>query len=474
MRDALLLAILPVLLYAMAQRSFIALAMWPWTALFFPNGWVYGAASSIRYNLLFAGITMATYVIQKNKPKVHFGALGMMVLLFFVWTTISTSMTLRGGELSWEIWSRFAKVIMLFVFVVLIVEKKLHVDVILWGVVLSVGFYGNLEALKFIASGGGHKIAGMPEHVLGDRNELAVAFVMTVPICVYLLGEYGKRSRILSLGLIGTMAMLVAAVIGTQSRGGFIALLALGGYLFVKSDRKILLGALAVVLAIGLSQLVSSEWTDRIDTINSAGDDASFMGRVVAWKLSFIMASQNPFFGGGFKSLEYLPVWTELSRDFFSYSWFYTGDALPGTEFARAAHSVYFQVLGEHGFFGLAIYLACLVGAFRKAGRIAKTVQRRGGPAWLRSMASMLQLSIFAFALGGAALSFAYFDLIFTLFGLMIVIERRILPAALAEAQQAESQAGDGAGTDHPARPGVLPAYALAASRSSKRRDKTA
>ncbi|VXC20568.1 putative O-glycosylation ligase, exosortase A system-associated [Massilia sp. 9I] len=441
MRDIVMLAVLPVLLYAMWQRSFIALAMWPWTALFFPNGWLYGAAGSIRYNLLFAGITIFTYLIQKNKAKVHFGAMGAMVLLFFAWTTVSTTMALSRPEIAWEIWSRFAKVIMLFVFIVLIVEKKLHVDAILWGVVLSIGFYGNVEALKFIASGGGHKIAGMDGHVLGDRNELAVAFVMTLPLCVYLLSEYGKRSRIISLGLIGTMCLLVTAVIGTQSRGGFIAMLALGGYLFIKSDRKFLLGVLAVILAVGLAQIVSSEWTSRINTINEAGEDASFMGRVVAWKLSFIMASENPFFGGGFKSLEFLPVWRELSKEFFSYSWFYTGDALPPTQFARAAHSVYFQVLGEHGFFGLAIYVFCLVSAYRKTGRVAKTTRLRGGPAWLQQLATMLQLSIFAFALGGAALSFAYFDLIFTLFGLAIVLEARIMPAVLAAQASQVAQA---------------------------------
>jgi len=39
----------------------------------------------------------------------------------------------------------------------------------------------------------------------------------------------------------------------------------------------------------------------------------------------------------------------------------------------------------------------------------------------------------FAFAFGGAALSFADFDLIFTLFGLTIVIQKRILPAELAK-----------------------------------------
>ena len=65
---------------------------------------------------------------------------------------------------------------------------------------------------------------GLAGHALGDRNELALAFVMTLPICYYLLGQYGQRSRIISLGLLGTMLLLVTAVIGTQSRGGFVAL----------------------------------------------------------------------------------------------------------------------------------------------------------------------------------------------------------------------------------------------------------
>ncbi len=429
MRDLFLLAVLPVMLYAMAKRPFIALGMWVWTALFFPNGWVYGPASSIRYNLLFTAVAMLGYLAMRDKPKVQLGGLGMLVLAFFAWTTLSTITTIGSTEVAWDIWSRFAKIVVLFLFVLMIVEKKLHIDFMLWCVVLSVGFYANLEAAKFIASGGGHKIAGMSGHVLGDRNELAIAFCMTLPISYYLLGEYGHRSRLVRAALLGTIALLVIAVIGTQSRGGFIALLALGGYLFLKSERKLFMGALIVVLTVVVAQLASSEWLSRINTIETANEDASFMGRVVAWKLSFIMAMRHPFLGGGFKSLEYFPVWLDLSRDFMSYPWFYTGDAVPNTRVGRAAHSVYFQVLGEHGFVGLGLYLAMLYAAFRKAGRVARETLKRHGPAWLRTLASMLQLSIFAFALGAAALSFAYFDLIFALFGLSIVLEKRILPA---------------------------------------------
>lgn len=428
MRDLFMLALLPVVLYAMAKRPFIALGMWVWTALFFPNGWVYGPASGIRYNLLFAGVTILGYLLMKNKPKVQFGQLGVTVLIFFLWTTVSTIVGIGNPEVQWEIWNRFAKIVILFVFVLLIVQNKLHIDFMLWCVVMSVGFYANLEGLKFIATGGGHKIAGMHGHVLGDRNELAIAFVMTLPICFYLLGEYGKVSRILKAGLLVTIGLLVIAVIGTQSRGGFVALLALGAYLFLKSERKIPVAMLIVVMGIVVSQLATNEWLERINTIESANEDASFMGRVVAWKLSFILAVRDPLFGGGFKSLEYFPVWADLSREFFSYPWFYTGDAVPHPNVARAAHSVYFQVLGDHGFVGLALYLSLLIGAFRKAGKVARLARKRGAPDWLPTLATTLQLSIFAFALGGAALSFAYFDLIFALVGLTIVLESRLLP----------------------------------------------
>lgn len=431
MRDVFFLAMLPLLMYLMARRPFIAVGMWIWTALFFPNAWLYGFANNFRYNLIFTAITILGYLVMKDKPKVNFGSLGALVFLFFLWTLASSAMGEGVPAITWEIMTRFFKVILLFVFVVLIVDKKLHIDFFLWCVVLSVGFFGGLEALKYIASGGGHKIEGFSGHVLGDRNELSLAFVISLPICYYLLQQYGKESKWLRLGLLGLMGLLIAAIIGTQSRGGFIAMLVLAGYFFLKSDRKIVLAIFSIVLAAALSQFVSSEWTSRMDTIGTADSDASFMGRVVAWKLSFILAMNHPFFGGGFKALENFPIWIELSKDFFSYPFFYTGDALPDQNAPHAAHSVYFQVMGEHGFIGLAIYLALLLRAFMLARSIAIRAKKHVELNWIASLATMLQLSVFAFCVGGAALSFAYFELMFAIYGLLLVLDTRILPREL-------------------------------------------
>lgn len=435
MRDLFFLAVLPLMLFAMVKRPFIALGMWIWTAMFFPNAWLYGAASGMRYNLIFTGVAIFSYILLRDKPKVRMGSIGLLVILFFLWTTVSTALTVGFPEVAWEIWVRFFKVIALFIFVILIMDKKLHVDFFLWCVVLSIGFYGSLEALKYIASGGGHMIAGFAGHVLGDRNELALAFVMTLPLCSYLLGEYGKTSKLIGFGLIGVMGLLIAAVIGTQSRGGFIALLGLGGYHFLKSKRKVPLGIFIALVAVALSAIVSQEWVSRMDSIGEASEDASFMGRVVAWKLSFIMAAQNPFFGGGFKSLETVMVWGRLTQDFLAYSFFYSGDVVPDPTFARAAHSVYFQVLGEHGFAGLAIYLALLLTAFRQVRQVASVARKQGAPAWIINIAVSLQLCLFVFCVGGAALSFAYFELIFAIFGMIVVLQYRILPAALHAAK---------------------------------------
>jgi probable O-glycosylation ligase (exosortase A-associated) len=436
MRDALLLTVLPFLIFAIFRRPFIGLGLWMWTAMFFPNGWVYGIASNIRYNLLFAGLTICVYLLSKDKARLHLGQVGVLVILFFMWTTLSTIFCMGIPEIAWEFWSRLAKIMALFIFILLIMDKKLHVDFFLWCLIFSLGFYAGLEGLKFIASGGGHKIEGLAGHVLGDRNELSIAMAMLLPICFYLLGEYGKGSKIVIIGLFGLIVLIVISIIGTGSRGGLIALAAVGGYLFIKSKRKILFTLLIVCVGSAMVGLIPDQWFERMDTIGKVDSDASFMGRVVAWKLSFILAAQNPFFGGGFKALENFAIWFSLSQDFNQYPFFYTGTAVPDLERAHAAHSIYFQVLGDHGFVGLFLFVAIIASAFFKAGAIVKKIRNARGPEWAISLVTMLRLSIFTYAVGGAALSFAYFDLIFAIFAIVVVLEYKFLPAIIRDGKR--------------------------------------
>ena len=83
----------------------------------------------------------------------------------------------------------------------------------------------------------------------------------------------------------------------------------------------------------------------------------------------------------------------------------------PNPDYVVVAHSIYFQMLGEHGFIGLGMYLVMWGATYIMAGRViskARVVPELG---WVVSLASMLKVSLVGFAVGGAFLSLAYWDM---------------------------------------------------------------
>jgi probable O-glycosylation ligase (exosortase A-associated) len=132
-----------------------------------------------------------------------------------------------------------------------------------------------------------------------------------------------------------------------------------------------------------------------VNTIQAAQEDASFHGRVVAWQVAYKYATDHFPFGAGFYGPQLAPIFN---------SYFPMEDK-------HAAHSIYFQVLGEQGYIGFAIYLMIIGGVFWSSAHIMHAVRGRKQLAWAGNLALMLQLSFLAFCVGGAALSMAYYDL---------------------------------------------------------------
>lgn len=88
------------------------------------------------------------------------------------------------------------------------------------------------------------------------------------------------------------------------------------------------------------------------------------------------------------------------------------------------AHSIYFEILGEHGFIGLAIYLSLLIVAWRLASKIIKISKTSLLNKWAYDLASMIQVSIVGYAVGGAFLGLSYFDLLYHYFVILAVLLR--------------------------------------------------
>lgn len=383
--------------------------------MFFPNGWVWGFASSFRYNLLIALATILSYVFQKNKVKTESSGINTIILFFFIWSTISSALTISNPSVVWFEWNIFLKIIMFYFLCIFTIKSKHQVNVFIWSISLSAAYFGAAEGLKYIVTAGGHTVAGIPGSRLSDRNELALALNMTIPLIVFLLGY--TRSKWLKLALIGAIALNVVAILGSFSRGGTLGLLVIAAYFFFQSKRKVLVSIILVVGVLIASQFVSDEWSGRMNTIETMDQDSSFLGRVMAWKQATLMALDNPIFGAGFKAGQNQGLWVLYASDFYKLD-FIVDTSNVHFEKAKAAHSIYFQVLGDMGIIGLFLFLTMLLIAYRKLTWVVKNTDDE----WLSGLAKMLKVSLVAYCAGGAALSLPYFDLSFAIFALSHIL----------------------------------------------------
>jgi probable O-glycosylation ligase (exosortase A-associated) len=140
-------------------------------------------------------------------------------------------------------------------------------------------------------------------------------------------------------------------------------------------------------------------------------EDASALGRIVMWKFAIAVANDKPLGGGGFNVFYDNPTRAR----------FLPRNAEGEQEQGRAAHSIYFEVLGEHGYIGLFLYLLTGFWAFFSAERTARQVRRRPDLKWAGDLGRMIQLSLVGFAVGGAFLSKATFDLYYHLLALTVI-----------------------------------------------------
>jgi probable O-glycosylation ligase (exosortase A-associated) len=322
------------------------------------------------------------------------------------------------------------KIIALFLFVLLVFRRKLHLDTFIWAIVLSISSYAAMEGVKFILSAGGHRIVGR-SGIIADRNDLAVAINMCIPLITYLI--YITEHRWLRLGLWGLLGLNVVAVVGTYSRGGFIGLSILAVAMWINSRYKFGLAVLTLLMLPVLYQVAPDSWKERQSTISTAAEsDGSFIGRLWAWKISTLIALDNPMTGGGFGAVTDPTLWHGYAPETPSFGPIYTAP-IPPEKAPKAAHNVYFQVLGDHGLLGLVMFLSALASAYFVNRRNIKFGKNKDSE-WYERLARALNLSLIGYGITGANVSLAYFDLLYAVFGIVAVMQmyrRELVGSAL-------------------------------------------
>lgn len=419
MRDLMVLGAMLLLVPLALSSPFRAFLLWGWTALVGINFYVFGFMKDVPFNLVFALIAITLILAGKDREvgRYELSRTTLLFVLFLLQATLSAIFAYPGLVRNWEIYGNLVKALAFCFFMPIVLTRRYRIHAFVIALVLGLSFHSLVEGLKTIAAGGGHHVRGIAK--FGDNNHFAVALVMVVPLMLYLY-QY-SANRWARTASIGTLGLLVAAVIGTNSRGGLVALAAMGTWLVLAGRRK-WMGLFTLVLGVAVVfALAPSSWWERMDTIKSADQDSSFMGRVIAWKISSAIALGNPLVGGGIHALENQAVWDSF-RDSQGMLGFVTTPR-PDTQF-HAAHSIFFEVLGDLGILGFLIFLAILINVFVTRNEIRKLLAATGSHRlWISDLADALIASLVAYVIGGAAVSMAYYEVVYMTVMLMEILK---------------------------------------------------
>src|SRR6185312_9610623 len=105
--------------------------------------------------------------------------------------------------------------------------------------------------------------------------------------------------RIAGLLLVGII-LTVISVVGTYSRGALVGLAALGLVTLLRARNRFAYLALATPVIVLILLFMPEQFFQRMDTISTASQDASFEGRLYAWRVAYLYASDHFPFGAGF------------------------------------------------------------------------------------------------------------------------------------------------------------------------------
>jgi probable O-glycosylation ligase (exosortase A-associated) len=418
MRDIALILIICGAIPFILKYPWIGVLIFAWLSLFNPYRFAWGFAYNFPFVMIIAVTTLVSMLLHWKEVRLPINSITILLMLLPFWMTVTLLFALEPSD-AYVKWTEVMKSFFFMLVAASLLHSRKQLEAFLWVLALSVGFYGIKGGIFTLRFGGDVRVYGPPgTSFLSDNNGISVALIMTIPLMYFL--STTVSSKWIKLGMYGAMALSGMAVLGSQSRGAFLAILAMLPFLWIKSRGKFVLGVILVALVpLGIGFMPES-WMERMRSIETYELDGSSMGRLNTWNVLFDLANDRPLVGGGFEP--YTP------RTFAMYG--------RTPEDVHSAHSIYFQMLGEHGYVGLGLFLALGIACWATSRRLIAAGRARPDLVWAGDLARAIQVSLVGFAVGGAFVNIAYWELVY--------YEIVVLMAAHGLASGVASSAGQG------------------------------
>ncbi len=336
------------------------------------------------------------------------------VLLLVLWALLTLGVPVaRDRSLAFEAWQEYSKVLLLVCAVVTFIRTERQIQAlarmcVIGGVIVAlsaiVTYWLGIDLVE-----GTRAYAG--SGALANPND--VALILLLPLSLTSVAALSSGSRLQRLSALFAGLVIGWGILVCQSRGaifGMAALCAAIAYHRVKSKPMFLLVALLVLSAVG----PALDFLERDADGTQSFDDESAQGRIFAWNAGIAMAKAYPLTGVGMGNFAaQYPDFTEAV-----------------TGLALTAHSIWFLILGEAGWPGLAVFIALVSVCVRDCKRAITAFGKIGSPTGVM-LATGVFAGLISFLVCGSFVSVVYQWPLQVLFILTFTVSRATIAGQL-------------------------------------------
>lgn len=402
MRGLLFLSVFISSLPLVFINPFYGVLLWYVFSLGNFHQYTWGVFGDLYYGYIIAIVTCFCWMISREKKRLPLTPLTVLTLLLAVWITITSLVAAASLQMYpdhvaelWSRWTTVEKVLLMALVGYALTTTRERVDQLIWVVVLSIGVWGVKGAVLSLLHGGA-RIHGPDGTAIGDNNDFGLALIMILPLLFYQWQR--TENRHIRRGVVVFSFLVILGTLFTYSRGALVGLCAMGAVSWLRSRAKLMTGLLIILVGLFAYGFAPPQWFDRMETIETYQNDGSAMGRIYMWQVGLQIAREHPFVGGGFKATLYPVTVNPLLHGI-----------LPMTR-PTDEHSIYFSVLSEHGWAGLALFLMIAGYSWLNCSWLVRQTRDRPDLLWANLLGRMGQGTLIGYLTAGAFLSQTFLD----------------------------------------------------------------
>lgn len=364
---------------------------------------------SLRIAMLSFMLAVAAHFsnqLLSNKPLIVFNQATMIILCLVAWAVATVPFSMwPGGSVAYLL-EHFFKTVLVFLLLVNVVTTHTRLRSMLWLLTL-ISIPLSVTTLRNMASGvmvsGGNRVVGYIAPLTENPNDMALMLNLILPLAIGLF--LVNRRFIRKTVLIGIIMLMVAGIIATFSRAGFLALattIMCYAWLLRHRPQRIFV-PVAFILMLASLPLVPDAYIDRVSTITEVESDTtgSSQARVRDTGAALRIAMRNPFIGAGIgmgtlaMNEERGATWTEI-------------------------HNVYLMLAVELGMLGLVLFLMLLGHCFASTQAVMNKTRNNADYKELFGMAEAIKVSLIAFCVSAIFHPVAYHFYFYLIGGMAI------------------------------------------------------